>query len=185
MKRTQIRLVTTQNASADTIRLWLERSGSKVPLDIEIFLRVNNSSSNNNEPIPRARSVSPSSTWSYHAPVAPPFTTTTTTVVVGPSSQANAPIAIPHALPPSQVPPAPHHHIHDSWGSPPPPPSNITYANAGKGSAHWGHVAIFYLVAQMHRWRRFVFRFDKQFASMVALKSIAGVSKVFSELACS
>ncbi|KAG5643035.1 hypothetical protein DXG03_001647 [Asterophora parasitica] len=35
-----IRLLTTQQASADTIRLWLERSGDTVPLDIEIFLHV-------------------------------------------------------------------------------------------------------------------------------------------------
>ena len=171
----QIRLVTTQSSSADTIRLWLERSGRKVPLDIEIFLRVKNNNNNNNiEPIPRTRSASPSSTWSYHAPAPPPFTVSTTPTTAGPSSQANAPISVPPSLPPSQVPPAPHHHIHDSWGSPPPPSLNITCANAGKGSAHWGHIAIFYLVAQMHRWRRFVFRFDKQFASMVALKSIAG-----------
>lgn len=43
---------------------------------------------------------------------------------------------------------------------------------------------MFYLVGQMHRWRRFVFRFDKQFSSMAALKSITGgcdnlVCKVF------
>ena len=168
----QIRLVTSQSSSADTIRLWLERSGSKVPLDIEIFLRVKSNSNNNVEPIPRALSASPSSTWSYHAPVP----TGTTTTVAGASSQANAPMTIPPSLPPSQVPPAPHHPIHDSWGSPPPPSSNITCANAGKGSAHWGHIAIFYLVAQMYRWQRFVFRFDKQFASMVALKSIDGAS---------
>jgi hypothetical protein len=43
---------------------------------------------------------------------------------------------------------------------------------------HWGHIAFFYLVEQMHRWERFVFRFDKQFTSMGALKAING--EVFS-----
>ena len=41
---------------------------------------------------------------------------------------------------------------------------------------HWGHIAFFYLVEQMHRWERFVFRFDKQFASLSALKGINGMS---------
>lgn len=40
--------------------------------------------------------------------------------------------------------------------------------------SHWGHIAIFYLVEQMHRWERFIFRFDKQFSSFIALKSISG-----------
>ena len=39
---------------------------------------------------------------------------------------------------------------------------------------HWGHIAFFYLVEQMHRWERFIFRFDKQFTSMGALKAING-----------
>ena len=39
---------------------------------------------------------------------------------------------------------------------------------------HWGHIAFYYLVEQMHRWERFVFRFDKQFASIGALKAIEG-----------
>ena len=40
-------------------------------------------------------------------------------------------------------------------------------------SSSWGHIAMFYLVEQMHRWRRFVFRFDRQFDSITALKNIA------------
>lgn len=39
---------------------------------------------------------------------------------------------------------------------------------------HWGHIAFYYLVEQMHRWERFIFRFDKQFASISALKSVEG-----------
>jgi hypothetical protein len=40
---------------------------------------------------------------------------------------------------------------------------------------HWGHIAVYYLVQQMHRWERFVFRFDKGFGSIAALKSITGL----------
>ena len=43
-----------------------------------------------------------------------------------------------------------------------------------RGSIHWGHIAFYYLAEQMHRWERFVFRFDKRFASTDALKSIIG-----------
>lgn len=41
-------------------------------------------------------------------------------------------------------------------------------------SMHWGHIVFFYLAQQMKRWERFVFRFDKQFTSMGALKAING-----------
>lgn len=41
---------------------------------------------------------------------------------------------------------------------------------------HWGHIAFYYLVEQMHRWERFVFKFDKQFASIASLKAIDGQS---------
>ncbi|KAJ7813482.1 hypothetical protein B0H14DRAFT_3750079 [Mycena olivaceomarginata] len=40
----KIRLFTNQSSSPDAIRLWLERSGPTVPLDIEIYLRVVQSS---------------------------------------------------------------------------------------------------------------------------------------------
>ena len=40
---------------------------------------------------------------------------------------------------------------------------------------HWGHIAFYYLVEQMPRWERFVFKFDKQFPSISALKAIEGV----------
>ena len=46
----QIRLVTTQDAPADTIRLWLERSGRSIPLDIEIFLQFPHNENSNSTP---------------------------------------------------------------------------------------------------------------------------------------
>lgn len=45
-------------------------------------------------------------------------------------------------------------------------------------STHWGYIAFFYLVEQMHRWERFVFRFDKQFPSIQALKSVIGMYSI-------
>ena len=43
-----------------------------------------------------------------------------------------------------------------------------------RSSMHWGHIAFYYLTEQMHRWERFVFRFDKRFVSVDALKSVIG-----------
>ena len=39
-------MVTTQDSSADIIRLWLERSGHNTPLDIEIFLKSSSTPTN-------------------------------------------------------------------------------------------------------------------------------------------
>jgi len=157
--------VTNQSATADTIRLWLERSGDKVPLDIEIYLRVtglsNEGSSN------RTRPVSPTP-W-LQPPSPPPHY-----VIPHPPGTA---ILLPPAHTPIIVPQSPSHH--DSWGSPPPPSSRNT--PQAQRNAHWGHIAIFYLIEQMHRWERFVFRFDRQFPSMSALKSIAGTYHTQSE----
>lgn len=160
-------MVTTQNSSADTIRLWLERSGNTVPLDIEIFLRI---SGNSAEPPARARSISPSSPWAYpHAP----GSSAVTYVIAQPTHTALAIPILPPSHTPIMIPPSPPHH--DTWNSPPHPSSSSQQPpTPSKSTMHWGHIAMFYLVGQMHRWERFVFRFDKQFSSMAALKSITG-----------
>ena len=167
----QIRLLTTQHSSADTIRLWLERSGEKVPLDIEIFLRVTKAGSETPSTCAGRGSSSP-----LLAPITPPWSTSL-------SHHQGTPYMIPHAPPPMQsvanvtivMPPSPASH-QDGWSiggypfhSNDRPPSTVS-----RSSMHWGHIAFFYLVEQMHRWERFVFRFDKQFASMGALKAING-----------
>ncbi|KAF8641799.1 hypothetical protein AX16_009780 [Volvariella volvacea WC 439] len=46
---------------------------------------------------------------------------------------------------------------------------------------HWGHIVFFYLVEQMHRWERFIFRFDKIFSSIRALRSISGPAPLLKE----
>lgn len=163
----QIRLLTTQHSSADTIRLWLERSGETVPLDIEIFLRVARPGSEVPSTCPRRVASSPLLT-----PITPPWSTS--------SHQPHH--IIPHAQPPASVanvtivmPPSPPSH-QDGWSV-----GGHAFhghdrsANAiSRSSMHWGHIAFFYLVEQMHRWERFIFRFDKQFTSMGALKAING-----------
>lgn len=113
------------------------------------------------------------------------------------SSPLLTPITPPWSTPLSQHQGAPHYLISNA---PPPSVANVTIVppsppsqqdgwslgghsfNANDRSAnvisrssmHWGHIAFFYLVEQMHRWERFVFRFDKQFTSMGALKAING-----------
>ncbi|KAF8872510.1 hypothetical protein BD779DRAFT_1452696 [Infundibulicybe gibba] len=180
----KIRLLTTQNTSPDTIRLWLERSGSSIPLDIEIFLRVANSKSSASESIPgrRRRSASPnhpgSATWAFpmtHHHIAGHY------VIPHPSHAPPPTIPVlPPAHTPIIVPPSPSHS--DAWSpSPPPSVSERPSSNASRMSTHWGHIAIYYLVEQMHRWERFIFRFDKQFTSVGALKSIAGDAPLLRE----
>ncbi|KIJ63792.1 hypothetical protein HYDPIDRAFT_112751 [Hydnomerulius pinastri MD-312] len=162
----KIRLVTTQSASADTIRLWLERSGDKVPLDIEIYLRVNGSQT---EASNRVRASSPTP-WLPVPPSPPPH-------YVLPHPPGTA-ILLPPAHTPIIVPQSPYHH--DAWGASPPPPSSRNSPQMQRNT-HWGHIAIFYLIEQTHRWQRFVFRFDKQFPSISALKSINGDAPILRE----
>ncbi|KAA1473094.1 hypothetical protein DENSPDRAFT_779377 [Dentipellis sp. KUC8613] len=173
----KIRLLTSPNASADTIRLWLERSGTRVPLDIEIYLQVQSPSSSSSSRT-CARSPSP---WSYSAPITThhyvPFHS-----VSQPGTIQIIPTAAPVALPPSP----PHHDHWEAITPPPPPPPHLppvsqSSAPQSRASTHWGHIAIFYLVEQMHRWERFVFRFDKQFPSWHALKSISGAAPLLKE----
>ncbi|KDR72745.1 hypothetical protein GALMADRAFT_73622 [Galerina marginata CBS 339.88] len=169
----KIRLLTNQHASADTVRLWLERSGETVPLDIEIFLRVANSKQSF-----EASSVRPRPTSSPVTPITPPWN-------VSFAGQQSSHYFVPHPPPPPPVgnvaiimPPSPPPH-HDGWSS---PVGHDRQANAvSRVSMHWGHVAFFYLVEQMHRWERFVFRFDKQFTSMGALKAINGDAPLLKE----
>ncbi|KAF5383174.1 hypothetical protein D9615_004893 [Tricholomella constricta] len=174
-----IRLLTTQHASADTIRLWLERSGDTVPLDIEIFLRVTSSGSaseSSSRRRRRSRSRTPSPPpWSLsfaHNGVASHY-------VIPPSPLSPPGITI---LPPAQtpiiLPPSPGG-LHDTWLSP--HHSDDRHTHSSRSSLHWGHIAIYYLAEQMHRWERFIFRFDKQFTSMGALKSISGDAPLLKE----
>ncbi|KAF8908517.1 hypothetical protein CPB84DRAFT_1766815 [Gymnopilus junonius] len=164
----KIRILTNQHASADTIRLWLERSGETTPLDIEIFLRVT-SSKHSPEPAslrPRRTSSSPLT------PVTPPWNVSFT------AQQPSSHYFVPHPPPPPPivVMPASPPPQHDGWS----PPVHDRQA-VSRVSMHWGHIAFFYLVEQMHRWERFVFRFDKQFTSMGALKSITGDAPLLKE----
>lgn len=146
----QIRLVTSQHASADILRIWLERSGTSVPLDIEIYLRVNTPSPSD-----------PPDLAEIPIPLAP--------------TPAGTPIS---AIPSIPMPQHPAHH-YDTWHTPS-ALSRTASATAlalaqSKMSPHWGHIFTYYMVLQIHRWERFVFRFDKPFPSMAALKTLVGM----------
>ncbi|KAG6910716.1 hypothetical protein DXG01_008247 [Tephrocybe rancida] len=174
-----IHLLTTQHASADTIRLWLERSGDTVPLDIDIFLRVASPNSGAESPTRhRRRSFSRSpSPPPWHAPF--PHHHTHYVIPQPPNTSAGLTAHFPPTQAPIVIPPSPTG-ISDAW---------MTLHHSGdrpsvrpsRSSLHWGHIAIYYLAEQMHRWERFVFRFDKQFPSMGALKSISGDAPLLKE----
>ncbi|KAH9926712.1 uncharacterized protein B0H18DRAFT_876235 [Fomitopsis serialis] len=192
MMWSKIRLVTTQSTSADTVRLWLERSGSTVPLDIEILLRSHPSSPG--ETPPRRRISPPAHSVSDWGWIPPPPTPTqgglggAATYIIQPPPNitlfqppptlgATAPI-VQHGHGGATV------HAHDDlWGMPPLVPAaasgssereKLSNHQRNKKNMHWGHIAFFYLVEQMHRWQRFVFRFEKQFTSVAALRAIEG-----------
>ncbi|KAJ7205335.1 hypothetical protein B0H12DRAFT_1243469 [Mycena haematopus] len=173
----KIRLFTNQSSSPDTIRLWLERSGPTVPLDIEIYLRVLHGTEA--PPVtayPRRRRAHDLFAHPFAAAPPPPLFGT------GPLG-APAPLMVPHFTPsvtPFIVPQPP---IHHGWESPPP---MIAFHGQQPDlgippNLHWGHIAVYYLVQQMHRWERFVFRFDKGFGSIAALKSISGPAPLLKE----
>ncbi|TFK25352.1 hypothetical protein FA15DRAFT_703763 [Coprinopsis marcescibilis] len=177
----KIRLITTPSASADTIRLWLERSGDVVPLDIEIFLRVAPPISQNQEGSARRGSSSnnsPSPPTPHWNSSLPPPNGITTAAYITPHPPPPAPPGtagqggnIPIVMPPSPSP-------HDPWNV---QQTSDRGASTSKISMHWGHIAFFYLGEQMHRWERFIFRFDRQFTSMGALKSINGDAPLLKE----
>ncbi|KAK2465099.1 hypothetical protein APHAL10511_002907 [Amanita phalloides] len=176
----RIRLVTNLQSSADTIRLWLERSGTSVPLDIEIVLRVTGFKSQDGSFSRRRRSVSPVSgppTWSI--PVSSHNGLAIHYLILHPVYASSAGIAI-IPPPPIVLPPSPT--MSDSWSaSSRSSDERPSQANTPRTSIHWGYIAVYYLVEQMHRWERFVFRFDKYFASMSALKSINGEAPLLKE----
>ncbi|KAJ7460090.1 hypothetical protein B0H11DRAFT_167410 [Mycena galericulata] len=175
----KIRLFTNQSSSPDTIRLWLERSGPTVPLDIEIYLRVVQSSETGpvGAPYPRRRRHEYLTHTFVSAAPAPLFGT-------GPLHTPGH-MLVPHFTPsvtPFIVPQPPMHPHHGGWESP--PPMTMFHGQPESGSPpnlHWGHIAVYYLVQQMHRWERFVFRFDKGFGSIAALKSITGSAPLLKE----
>ncbi|RDB27535.1 hypothetical protein Hypma_003789 [Hypsizygus marmoreus] len=175
----KIRLLTTQHASADTIRLWLERSGDTVPLDIEIFLRVStkSSASESTSQRRRRRSLSPSPSpppWPMsfaHNPAVPAHYVIPHTPISPTGLAILPPPQTPIILPPSPGGP------HDTWLS----AHHHSSERPSRSSLHWGHIAIYYLAEQMHRWERFIFRFDKHFTSMGALKSINGDAPLMKE----
>ncbi|KAH9942833.1 hypothetical protein B0H21DRAFT_749640 [Amylocystis lapponica] len=189
----KIRLVTTQTTSADTIRLWLERSGRNVPLDIEIFLR--------SQPMhqmviesSRRRISSPShpllEPWYPAGAATPPGQLAHIGHVPATTTYVHVPQTHVHVLPiqttqqlliTNGVVAAAGHGQDDIWLQQSSQPERSGSQQRSRKNMHWGHIAFFYLVEQMHRWERFVFRFDKHFSSVNALKTIEGDAPLLRE----
>lgn len=191
----QIRLVTTPTTSADTIRLWLERSGSTVPLDIEIFLRSQplNASVPESSSRRRVSSLNSQMLADWMLPQAP----LTHTGIGGTATYVQVPPTPGFHIFPLHpagggggggllvtntqhvVPPLTGHAHDDLWGMPPVVSSagerSGLVLTKSKKSMHWGHIAFFYLMEQMHRWERFIFRFDKMFSTISPLKNMEGM----------
>ncbi|KAF5349078.1 hypothetical protein D9756_009428 [Leucocoprinus leucothites] len=183
----QIRLITTPTSSPELIRLWLERSGHSVSLDIEIYLRVVEHPSTPQSSYVNANFIdaqrrrgrrssgsggSTGSSWSsftshngimthYVYPGAP----------ISPLQAPSAAVASP------SIPPAGEHREIITNGA----GVGIGVGAANKPNIYWAHIAFYYLVEQMPRWERFVFRYDKAFKSMTALASINGVAPLLKE----
>ncbi|KAI0650397.1 hypothetical protein C8Q79DRAFT_998253 [Trametes meyenii] len=192
----KIRLVTTQASSAETIRLWLERSGRTVPLDIEIILKSPSATSTLVDSLSRRRYLSiphaAGDPWAAGGWTTPPPLVQTgaggTAVHLQLGGGAHPTV---HVVPVQAV--VPNDAVGPPPPSPPPPtqewemPPLVTSERMGasqqrlRKNMHWGHIAFYYLVEQMHRWDRFVFRFDKQFASIGALKAIEGDAPLLRE----
>lgn len=144
----QIRLSTTPTSSPELIRLWLERSGHNTPLDIEIYLRAAGHPCMLPNPCP-SFSIDAQrrrGRRSYGS--------------VG-STATSWPSFVSHNGSISSIPPSDE-------------PREVFPNLSNKPNVYWAHIAFYYLVAQMPRWERFVFRYDKAFKAMTALASING-----------
>ncbi|KIP10830.1 hypothetical protein PHLGIDRAFT_84540 [Phlebiopsis gigantea 11061_1 CR5-6] len=189
----KIRLVTTSTSSPDTVRLWLERSGISTPLDIEIYLRTQ--SPPREASVTQSRSstatLSTANGWEWmdnEPPASTPDAVDEPDHDGGPAFIHIATHAQPHFVPVTAIPNSPpihHHHVHtgptpiyheivpvSSW--------HRAYSRTTTGM-HWGYIAFYYLIQQMHRWERFVFRFDRQFPSINALKVMTGDAPLLRE----
>ncbi|KAI1796059.1 hypothetical protein LXA43DRAFT_1160470 [Ganoderma leucocontextum] len=196
----KIRLVTTQASSAETIRLWLERSGRTVPLDIEIVLRSPSVHSGLVDSLSRRRYLPHAAGDPWIAgnggwPTTPPLIHTPTATAPGGTAvhlQIGGAHPTVHVVPVQAVvagdamgppPPSPPHTHTTDWDPPmlmTPERSTLSQQRLRK-NMHWGHIAFYYLVEQMPRWERFIFKFDKQFASIGALKAIEGDAPLLRE----
>ena len=167
---TRIRLQTSFDSSPEIIRLWLERSGDRLPLDIEIFAKVGDQAVGPNSNGQGRRRWRTSSTaamlmagWNvtHHG-----------------SQQQQHDVS----LPPPPPPPLVQSHLtsnasssrHSSCApSSSTSTSTSTSTSSSRTAPHWAHMAVFYLTEHIQRWERFVFRFDRMFASAAALRSIS------------
>ncbi|KAF9441247.1 hypothetical protein P691DRAFT_684604 [Macrolepiota fuliginosa MF-IS2] len=182
----KVRLVTTPTSSPELIRLWLERSGHNVPLDIEIYLRVAADPASTYPTDAQRRRRRRSSSNTSSAPSWLSFAShngiaTSYVVPTHPYPQPNSQLQLMlAALPPAPMPAGP---PTLPWPTPAQDSAGLETRTPGvnRPNIHWAHIAFFYLVEQMPRWERFVFRYDKAFKSMTALASINGDAPLLKE----
>ncbi|KAG9011350.1 hypothetical protein FRB94_008634 [Tulasnella sp. JGI-2019a] len=145
---------TTTLCPADTIRLWLERSGTRTPLDINITL---NRPAGSTSLFDRAAAAATRRRHlAHHANQYLP--SLFNSMSAGYTSYSSPPSSYSSSLRPEDD------------------------AQPGSGAA-WGHIVFHYLVAQLHRWRRFRFIFSTPFPSVKALDSIRGPAHLLEEFA--
>ncbi|KAI0795387.1 hypothetical protein C8Q75DRAFT_745737 [Abortiporus biennis] len=188
----KIRLITSQDAPADTIRLWLERSGQTCPLDIQIFLHIPGPPQENVlRRRPRRSSTGTiiiGDGWGLdgafitHIPIGLPGGPA---LVVG---NGNFTTTAPGDLAAVQ-PNGTHQNLVTGYDGLPPfgngdqssSSSSSSQPTRSRASLHWGYVAFYYLAEQMHRWERFIFRFNRHFSSIGALSNIVGDTPLLRE----
>jgi len=170
----------TNSSSADALRLWLERSGTHTFLDIEILLQVSTTPCQSKQ-----QSSSAVVPHAFTFVSMPPPAIVSGGVVV--SSISHTPGFVPPS-PSVIVPHHPHVHTHSAHSAAYVYPSQVgvvqsptTPVNSTRSSGHWAHIAMYYLVEHIARWKRFVFRFDKPFPSLQALKGIIGDAPMLEE----
>ncbi|KAG8906013.1 hypothetical protein FRC01_008166, partial [Tulasnella sp. 417] len=138
---------------AETVRLWLERSGN-VPLDVDITLsRAPGSPSIPERPQTSSRRRLMHSTQSHNLP---PFWNGASS-----SSHITSPLYPPQMYP---------------------TPSSRNDESLGSGSDNsWGHIVFHYLIKNLYRWKRFRFLFSSSFTTIKTLDDIQGKAPLLQE----
>ncbi|KIO31900.1 hypothetical protein M407DRAFT_19161 [Tulasnella calospora MUT 4182] len=138
---------------AETVRLWLERSGN-VPLDVDITLsRAPGSPSIPERPQTSSRRRLMQSAHAHHFP----------SFWNGASSSSHG---ISSLSPPQMYPSS----------------SSRNEENSGSGSdIAWGYIVFDYLIKNLYRWKRFRFLFSSSFPSVKALDEIKGKAPLLQE----
>lgn len=162
--------MTATHENPEIIRVWIERSKTNVPLDIEIFLEVPLSHHRLRRPPPSPPGWSPPMDgWYNDSPPTPPLVPSSVQSQSSNSLKLGMHNEIPQLQPHQSNIIATIARYNDSTSS-----NNANKHTHSTVSGSWGHIVFFYLSQQMHRWKRFVFRFERKFDSLKALQYLSG-----------